>query len=182
MKALTTWILTALVIVGGYAATGTILVGCTAAWWQNVATPANVQSLITYAESFIEGAQALWAIILPLVPSASAAQANTDFNNGVLTAQKAIAVLEDAYNAAQGAQQSNPNFATLIAALQDAISQVMGIVQTWQGSAAATATAKASVQSQVSELQRQATVIKNWGTSVTTVAPAPAPVASAAAH
>jgi hypothetical protein len=149
--------------------TGAATTGCAAVaqWWQGiVSNPVSAITLINYVLSFLQGIASIWGMIAPLIPASSQAQANTDYNNAVLTVEQSAAALEDAIRAAAAAQQSNPDLSTFIANVQAAVAALLKIVQTWQGSGGSDAGANASQVSpraaSLTEITRQAGVIANW--------------------
>ena len=137
--------------------TGAASIGCAAAaqWWQGVlSNPGSVSSFIQYVLTFLQGAVALWNAIFPLIPTASQAKAQLDFNNSVYTVEQALAAAEDAVRAAAAAHQANPDFSAVITNVQAAVAALMKIVQAWQGTQPAVAT--------TTDISRQAGVIANW--------------------
>ncbi len=126
-----------LIVVGALVTTLVGTAGCATleAWWQNFENnPAEqAQTIAQTAQVALNGAQAAWNTILPLIPQAAQAQANALFINAVATANHAITGLLDALTAAADAKQSNPNFAGAIAAVSDAVDQVLAIINQYTG-------------------------------------------------
>jgi hypothetical protein len=150
----------------GMASLPVSLTGCSA-WWQELQTnpQAAVAQIIQYVEDFLTGAQALWAVISPLLGASVAPQANLQFNNAVAAVTDASAALQDAVAAAAAAQQSTPNFSALIANVQAAVQQVVAIVAiyTVNPDAGTSSAAKASPPAQqLAEFNREAAVIAGW--------------------
>jgi hypothetical protein len=102
----------------------------------------------------LQGAIALWNAIFPLIPAASQAKAQLDFNNSVYSVEQSLAAAEDAIRAAAAAHQANPDFSAVIANVQAAVAALMKIIQTWQGAQPAVAT--------TTDIARQAGVIATW--------------------
>lgn len=137
--------------------TGAVTTGCAAAaqWWQGVlSNPGSATSFIQYVLTFLQGAIALWNAIFPLIPAASQAKAQLDFNNSVYTVEQTLAAAEDAIRAAAAAHQANPDFSAVIANVQAAVAALMKIVQAWQGAQPAVAG--------TTDISRQAGVIAAW--------------------
>lgn len=136
--------------------------GCAtlAAWWQQIEQnpAAAISQLVQYVEGFIGTAQAIWALLLPSL-GASATQANTDFQNAMVTLQDSLTALQDGVQSAQLAQQPNPDFTALEAAVQDAVAKVFAIIQQWQG----TAKSGLAVSEAQASLSHQAMMIARWG-------------------
>lgn len=151
-------ILVVTAVLGMFAPTVT---GCAAvaAWWQQVeSNPASaISQLVQYVQGFIGTAQAIWALLVPSL-GASAAQANTDFNNAMVTVQDSLTALQDAVQAAQLAQQPNPDFTALEAAVQDAVAKAFAVIQQWQ-TASKSGLAVSEAQA---TLSHQASVIAKW--------------------
>lgn len=143
----------------------TVVTGCNAQWWQSItSSPGSAIQFVQYVASFIPGLTAVWATILPLLPAASQAQANTAFNNAIYSAEQALSALEDAIRAAAAAQQATPDFTQLIANVQAAIASLMNIFNQWSTSPAVTSstTAAAPAMPNVKDITRQASVIATW--------------------
>lgn len=126
MKQLTCVLMLALAVTAGSS------VGCAAAtaWWQNFESNpvAQVQSLEQTVQVTLSSAQVAFAVILPLLPAASQAQAQADFANAVVSVNHTLQALNDAVQAAVAAQTPNPDFTTVIAAVESAIQQIVAIV------------------------------------------------------
>jgi hypothetical protein len=139
--------------------------GCAAAsaWWTNILqNPGTITSLLQYVSSFIAGVQAIWNLILPFLPTSSQSQASSDFSNAVFTLEQSVAALEDALRAAATAQTPNPDLSQFVANVQGAVQAVMEIITKWQTSSALAGSSSKLAGNQITELQRQAAVIKNW--------------------
>jgi hypothetical protein len=131
--------------------------GC-ASWWQAITQnpAAAVSEFVAYVQGFIPTAQAIWALISPAL-GADSAQATADFNNSILTLENSLTALQDAVKAAIAAQQPNPDFTTLIQAVQDAVSKVIATIQAWQQK-----TKGITLGDNAALLQHQALQIANW--------------------
>jgi hypothetical protein len=143
-----------------------VVQGCAAvtSWWQQfLANPAaTVSALVQYVQGFITTAQTFWNMFIAPSLGENSASATATFNNLIVTAGNALAALEDAVQAAVLAQQPNPNFAQLIAAVQDAVAQIFATIQKWQP-ASQTAERAASFAAANDSLTHQAKQIAAWG-------------------
>lgn len=131
------------------------LVDCTPANWQNFQNIA--EQFITYVSVAVQGLQALWAILQPLIPAAQQAQAVVDYNNALLAVNSALAGLQDAVQAGNAVQQAPANYSQLASAVQDAFAQLFKVVTQWQ-SLAPSGSAKTAADG----LQHQASKIAAW--------------------
>lgn len=154
-----------------FVATGSVLSGCTAAWWATLTSGAgSIMDLVTYVTSFLSGVQALWNTILPLLPQAAQQQASADFNSAVFSVEQTLSALEDALNAAAAAKGPQPDLSALVTSVQKAVDALMAIVERWTGGAAtdagvaapAAVTLPRASATEAGELARQASVIKRW--------------------
>ena len=112
------------------AAAATMGAGCNSAWWQSfVSNPVlQVQTFEQGVQVVLNEAQLAWAVVLPLLPAANVAAITQQYENALFAVNHAVKVLNDAVTAAVSAQTSNPNFSALMAAVTDAIGQVLAIV------------------------------------------------------
>jgi len=131
------------------------VVGCTPAAWANFVTVEA--QFVNYVQTFLDGAQALWAIVLPLIPASNQAEADTAFQDGVLALNQTLAALQNAVNAGVAAQQAPADYPTLVANVQAAVANLVTIVEKWQP----VQFKEASVAT-FSEFEQQAQVIKAW--------------------
>lgn len=163
---------------------GATVAGCNSAWWQNFqSNPVEqVQTFEATVQVALNAAQLAWPAILPAIPAASQAQANLQFTNAVTAVNDAMQVLNDGVNAAVAAQQPNPNFATLMQAVSDAISQVIAIVDLYTQSPAPVADGGApppppvaagqkvaiagSTATNVSDLHKAYNSLARWGVKI----------------
>lgn len=136
----------------------TLASGCatfSALWQQFEANPVQTASqLVTYVMNFLQGAQTVWNLILPLIGSANP-QANVDFNNAVVTATNAVAALQDAVQAAVAANNPNPDLSALIKDVTSAVDAVMAIVNQYRAPSA-------KIGASVDGLIHQQNVIHHW--------------------
>lgn len=134
--------------------------GCAAVaqWWQQFEQnpAATIGALVQYVDGFISTAQSIWAVIAPLL-GASSASATADFNSSIVTLQDALTALQDGVQAAALAQNPNPDFSALTAAVQDAVAKVVAIVAQWQS-----ASVRATASESMGLLNHQATQIAAW--------------------
>jgi hypothetical protein len=117
-------------MVVGLTASFVVVQGCNPSWWQQVTTnPVEaVQEFEAAISVAVSAAQLAWPAILPSIPVASQAQANTAFENALSAVNHAEQALNDGVNAAVIAQQSNPDFTALMQAVSDAVGQVVAII------------------------------------------------------
>ena len=117
--------------------------GCNSAWWQNFQNnPVAVeQAFAQSAQVALSLATATWNNILPLLPAAAQAAAQAKFNQALVAANAALATLGDAVQAAVDVQGPTPNWAGLMQAVTDAVSQVATIISDFQNQTSPAATA-----------------------------------------
>ena len=152
--------------------------GCAAftSWWQTFENDpvAQVQTFEATIQVALNAAELAWPAILPVIPAASQAQAQLQFTNAVSAVNHAEQVLNDGVNAAVAAKQSNPNFTALMQAVSDAVSQVVAIVDLYNGTAgvvgdaglaAVAGKAPAAAQS-VADLHAAKASLSRWGVKV----------------
>jgi hypothetical protein len=119
----------AAVVATGVAVVGSSLSGCTSWWKQFESNPvAEVQSFEQGVQIVLNDAQLAWTIVQPYLPPATAAAINAQFVKAVADVNHALSVLNDAVQVAVAAQTSNPDFSTMMAAVTDAIAQVLAII------------------------------------------------------
>jgi hypothetical protein len=116
---------------------GAAVVGCNPQWWQNFVNDpaAQIQAFEQGVQIALNDAQVAWTVIQPYLPAASLAQITTQYQNAVFAVNHALTVLNDAVNAAIAAQQPTPDFTALMAAVTDAIAQVLAIIQQYSSGA-----------------------------------------------
>ena len=100
------------------------------AWWQQFESnpEAQVQAFETGVQLVLSDAQIAWGIAQPFIPASSLQTVTTQYNNAVFAVNHAISVLNDAVTVAVNAQNATPNFTTLMAAVTDAVANVIAIV------------------------------------------------------
>jgi Na+/phosphate symporter len=112
------------------------LPGCAAAaaWWQEFeANPAaQVNTFEQTVNIVISDATIAFGFVKPLLPANIQAQAQTDFSNGVVTVNHALQVLSDAVQAAVDAKTSSPDFSGAITAVENAVTQVLAIIDQYK--------------------------------------------------
>ena len=129
--------------------------GCTPAQWANFVQTET--QLVTYVQTFLTGASTLWQFILPLIPASSQTQATSDFKTAMLTANNALAALQEAVQAGTAAEQQPADWATLVTNVQAAVASLVAIVELYQP-----AQMKASASSPYVAFEAQAAHIKAW--------------------
>jgi len=116
-----------------------VLAGCAevSTWWQNFQSNpvAQVTTFEQGAQVALSGAQVAFNLLLPRLAPADQAQAMTDFNNALATVNHALVALNDAVTAAADAKQANPDFSGAMAAVTDAVNQVIAIVDQYTAKA-----------------------------------------------
>lgn len=119
----------------------TVLPGCATLqnWWDQFKS-----NPVEYVQSFEQGVQVAvsdatiaFQIVVQYLPASTAVQAQADFNKAVISVNHALSALSDAVQAAMEAQQPNPDFTALIAAVTDAVQQVIAIVNQYSSSPSA---------------------------------------------
>jgi len=159
-------------------AAGGGLVACGGSWWSNF-TNDPVQVVQVFEQGVqvaVSDAQIAWTFVQPFLPADKVAQINQQFMNAIAAVNHGLKVLNDAVQAAVAAHQPNPDFAALMAAVTDAVQQVLAIIAQYTvtppaadagapdgGTVAASAGGKAPVsqayldaQAVLADLQRQA--------------------------
>jgi hypothetical protein len=114
--------------------------GCAAVsqWWQNFKNNpiAQIQTFEQGVQTVLTLLEGAWNFIQPFIPASALPVAQQQYANAVSSVGHAESVLEDAVNGAVAAQQSPmPDFTTLMAAISDAVSQVVAIIDTYKGAA-----------------------------------------------
>jgi hypothetical protein len=120
---------------------GATTAGCSQvlAWWQNFEQnpQAQVSSFEQGVQVAMNDAAIAWVFIQPYIPPQSLASVTAAYTNAIFTVNHAVQLLNDGVTAAINAQSANPNFGTLMAAVTDAVGQVLAILAQWQTPAAA---------------------------------------------
>jgi hypothetical protein len=126
-------------VLGSAVLTGTAsLAGCSQPVVPTSAVAA-AEAVAQTAAVVVSDAQVVWPVVYALIPAAQQPAAQAAFNAGLFAANHAILALNDAVQAAVAVNTPNPNFSALIAAISDAVSQVVSIVQNFEGQAPAAA-------------------------------------------
>ena len=140
----------AAVVTSAVVVTGSSVTACTPAQWQTFQSDAAM--VISYVQTFLQGASAVWAMISPALGPASAV-ANAAFNVAFTAVTTALAVAQDAIKAANAAQQPL-DMAALLAPIQDAVAKVMAVIAEYQKpSGAALGTASNSLEQMAAKIQ-----------------------------
>jgi hypothetical protein len=99
-------------------------------WWDQFKS-----NPVEYVQTFEQGVQVAisdatiaFQIIVQYLPANVQVQAQTDFDNAVVSVNHALTALSDAVQAAMDAQQPNPDFTALITAVTSAVQQVIAII------------------------------------------------------
>ena len=108
-------------------------------WWENFRNnpAAQVQVIENGVQLAISDATIAFQAIKPFLPADAQVKAQGEFDNAVLAVNRAEQALDDAVQAAAAAQQPNPDFSKLVAAVVDAVKQVIAIVDQYKGNPAA---------------------------------------------
>lgn len=149
------WVTPLVWAMGMTVVTGTVT-GCSAAAWQSFVNSST--QFITYLETAIQTAEAIWAIVQPLIPAAQSATATAAYNDARVTLNASLSALQDAINAGNAAQAAPTDYAALEASVQAAFATFVGVVEQWQPLGAASRTLGA----QPSLLAHEAAVIAAW--------------------
>jgi hypothetical protein len=120
------------------ALTATGCSGCASSWWQNFQQNpvAQVQLFETGVQTTLSTAEAVWADVTPFLPADVLAKAQPIYNDAVVTVNDSLAALNDALTAAAAAGTPNPDFSTLIKAVEDAVAKVIAIIDQYKGTPA----------------------------------------------
>jgi len=145
------------------AAVSVATTACTS-FWQTV-TPQNIANLVSYLQTAVSLAQAVWQVAEPLLSADIQATANDQFNKAVLDVENIIAALVDAEN---GLSQDGgtPDLLALVNAAKSAASELEQIVVRYVGSpgavdASVAVGGSAPVQG-LSELHHEIAIIEGW--------------------
>jgi hypothetical protein len=128
-------LLVALALVGTIFTAGCATVS---AWWQSF-----TQSPATQIESFFQEVQTVltllegaWNLVQPFIPASALTMAQQQYANAIAGVAHAEAALQDALDAAVAAEQSPmPDFTTMMTSVDDALNQVISIVDLYRGGA-----------------------------------------------
>ena len=126
--------------------------------------PTNVISVAETAAHtasvVVSDAQAVWPLVYAAIPAAQQPAAQDAYNKAIFTANHAILVLNDAIQASIAANNSSPDFSTILSQLGDAVSQVVAIVQNFQAPVAAKMHVAESGVDTLTDMQSAAARIK----------------------
>lgn len=98
--------------------------------------PPFVQAALVFetgAEIAISTAQGIWPGVVALLPVAQQASANVVFQDSIMGANSALAVLNDAITVDEQANNPAPNLATLSQAVSDALDQILKVISQFEG-------------------------------------------------
>lgn len=90
---------------------------------------AAAQAAAQTATTLVSDAQAAWPAVKVLLPADKQAAAQDAFDKAVFTANHALLALNDGITAAIAANNSKPDFTSLLSALGDAAMAVIAVVQ-----------------------------------------------------
>lgn len=105
-------------------------VGCGGSWWQNWKNNpvAQVQTFEQSARTVLAIADVSWNSVKPYLPAEVLIKAQPRYDQAVLAVNKALVLLDDAVQVAVETQNPHPDFSKLIAAVSDAVTQVVAII------------------------------------------------------
>jgi hypothetical protein len=157
--------------------------GCAAltSWWNNFKQDpvAQVQVFEQGVSVAISDATIAFQVIKNYLPANVQVQAQTDFDNAVVSVNHAMSALNDAVQAAVAAGTASPDFTALITDVTNAVAQVIAIVDQYTSAPPAPPSATAAfgprpaVPPGLAEAKAGLAYLKaHWG------APAPAPAPS----
>jgi hypothetical protein len=111
-------------------AAGGGVVACGGSWWSNFTNDPvqNVQVFEQGVQIAVSDAQIAWTLVQPFLPPAQLTQINQQFENAIAAINHGLRVLNDAVTAAVAAHTPNPDFTALMAAVTDAVQQVLAII------------------------------------------------------
>jgi hypothetical protein len=122
--------------------------GCAAvtAWWdQFKSNPVEQVQVFEQGVSVaVSDAQVAFGVVKQFLPASTQVQAQTDFDNAIISVNHAMQALNDAVQAAVDAQTPNPDFTALITAVSDAVAQVVAIIDQYKAAPPAPAAATAA--------------------------------------
>jgi hypothetical protein len=124
-------IILALAIGAAVPVMGGATLSCSSTWWSNFQSNpiAQVQAFEQGVQVVLNDAQVAWVFVQPFLPADKAAVITQQYENAVFAVNHALQVLNDAVNAAIAAQQPNPDFSALMAAVTDAVGAVLAVIQ-----------------------------------------------------
>ena len=125
--------------------------GCTQAQAANILQ--TIQQDEQYVTDFIQGAEAVWAVISPLLGAQVAPAANAAFAAAIQTATNAQLAGENLVAAAQAANQPLPSITLILADVQAAIPPIVSIIAQY------TSAPSSHAGVSLTALQKQAAVI-----------------------
>lgn len=91
----------------------------------------SIQGWLGYVTTFVQGAQALWAVILPLL-GAKGPQDNEVFQSAIRDVTNGQAAIDEALQAAEAAAQPTPDLSTMIASIQAAVARVVALIDAFE--------------------------------------------------
>jgi hypothetical protein len=116
------------VALASFAFTG--LTGCTSAQW--AAFVASSGQFVTYVLDAMQTAEAIWAVIQPLIPASASANATAEYGNAFSALNAAITTYQDAIKAGDAAQSAPPDILTLETSVQSAFAAWVSVIEKWQ--------------------------------------------------
>ncbi len=136
--------------------------GCTPAQWQNFVTA--VTAFLSYVQTFLTGAEAIWQVVAPLIPVAQRPQAEATFQDALQTCVDTDHALQDALNA--GTSYSQSDIVGLVANVKAACAELVKVVQLWSGPAGSPQPSGSvqaiAIQARVTRLQAMCDKLYAW--------------------
>ena len=114
--------------------TGTAGCATLSTWWQNFQSDpvAQEQAFAQSVQTALNIAEVTWSGVAAFLPTNVLVKAQPVYNAAVLTANNTLVALNDLVAADVAAQAASPNFATVVQQVSDAVTAIMGIIQTYQ--------------------------------------------------
>lgn len=126
---------------------------------------AAAQAAAQTATTLVSDAQAAWPAVKVLLPADKQASAQDAFDKAVFTANHALLALNDGITAAIAADNSKPDFTSLLSALGDAAMAVIAVVQEFRALPVAApgiaATQHGPLDEAISDMNRAARGLKS---------------------
>lgn len=126
---------------------------CSQAAW--AAFDKSAQQFVQYVNSLLPEIQSIWSVIL-LALGTNGGAANAQFTAAFLDLTSALAALTDGLHAVDAVNQPTPNIPQLMAAVQDAFSRVMAVINQYKTAPSSSLGANYDV------LDAQAKTVANW--------------------
>jgi len=130
-----------------------------------------LESLISYASTFLQLLQTIFSVLLPTLPSSSQTAAQAAYTALSETLATAISVAQDAVAAYVAGTGPAPNYTTLTTAIQQAVAAIVSFYEETVGQTTASFLVKfktqkgeysVSLADATAEVEKQATTIAHW--------------------